>query len=355
MLFAIACTAGAAAFFVAVWVCSAIRGFALRHALLDRPNERSLHDTPVPRLGGVGILAGTVAGALVAWLPSPATPERDMRVWAGAALAVAALGLGDDLRSLRASVRLFLQIAFAAAFVALVGVPERFALANGAALSLPATIAGPLVVIWLIAVLNIYNFMDGMDGLAGTQAVGAGCALGAGFAAHGHLDLAALALAMAAGSAGFLLHNAPPARIFMGDAGSTFLGFGFAALAITGVARPDPLPFAVTPLALAPFLLDGTFTLFRRLCRGEAIWRAHRTHLYQRAVGSGRAHHDVLLPWACWIAVAAATACGAAVGDGRAALGGCVAMLVAFGAMWRWVVRCEAQTHGKSAAREPLS
>jgi UDP-N-acetylmuramyl pentapeptide phosphotransferase/UDP-N-acetylglucosamine-1-phosphate transferase len=209
-------------------------------------------------------------------------------------------------------------------------------------------------VLWLIAVLNLYNFMDGMDGLAGTQAAGAGCALAAGFAAHGHLDLAALALVMAAGSAGFLLHNAPPARIFMGDAGSTFLGFGFAALAITGVARPDPLPFAVAPLALAPFLLDGTFTLFRRLFRGEVIWRAHRTHLYQRAVGSGRAHHDVLVPSACWIAAAAAAACWAAVGDCWAALGGCAAMLVAFGAMWRWVVRCEAQTLGERAAQEPL-
>src|SRR5262249_2114173 len=210
---------------------------------LDGGNERSPATVPVPRLGGVGVARGALLRAVVAGVATP---------WLVCTALVSALGLVDDLRPLRAGLRFALQLALAGAFVAWVGPPSRLLLVPGCELALPPALAAALAVLFLVGVLNIYNFMDGMDGLAGTQAVCAGIAL----AATGP-GLAPLVLAAA--SAGFLVPNFPPAKIFLGDAGSTALGFGLAAL---GVGAPS-LPFATVVVALAPFLLDGTFTILR--------------------------------------------------------------------------------------------
>ncbi len=331
--------AATGSFLVALAVCHAARGFAERRALFDHPNDRSLHTTPVPRLGGVGVAVG--AWAAVAALLAVGDLGSELRLWLYASVPVMGLGLVDDVKPLRAGLRFVIQIGVSAAFCFLVGVPTEIAIAEGAVVVLPYGVALALSVIWIVGVLNIFNFMDGMDGLAGVQSVSVSLALAVGAELHGRHDLAAVAAVIAASSSGFLVHNAPPAKIFMGDAGSTFLGFTFAAFALLGARGSDPVPFFVVPLGLSPFLLDGTFTIFRRLSKGEAIWRAHRSHLYQRAVATGLSHHDVLVPYVAWMGVAGATSIAAARASmtSTAALIG--AVLLGLVAVWRWVLRCE--------------
>lgn len=330
-----------AAFLLALVACGLIRDFAARRALVDLPNERSLHTLPVPRLGGVGIAIGVwgVMGAVLAL--TPGRVAKDVLVWLVASIVTAATGLVDDLRPVSAGTRMAIHCAIALGFTLAVGAPASIVLAWGVTLSWPVWATTAVSVVWIVGVLNIYNFMDGMDGLAGAQAISAGLAIAVGLAAHGHTDLALIAGLLAAASAGFFVHNVGPARIFMGDAGSTMLGFTFAALALAAQARPDPMPLPVVPLALSPFLLDGTFTLLRRAARGEAVWKAHRTHLYQRAVTAGLSHRDVLGPYTAWMGAAAIGAVlGARAGAwGMLGLGG--AMVGGLLAVFAWVRRIE--------------
>lgn len=314
-----------ACFLASLVGCEAVRWFALRRALFDVANERSLHTIPTPRLGGVAIVVVSLgAGLLVA---------TDDHRFIALCVPIALVGLRDDIKPMRASVRLVIHAAAAIAFLALFGIPP-LVLAPGLALPIPALVVAALLVIWTVGVLNIYNFMDGMDGLAGSQALFAAGVMGLLLASTGH---ARLGLVIAAAAAGFLAHNAPPARMFMGDAGATFLGFAFACLAVFGLHAGIPIPRMALPLA--PFLLDGTFTIFRRLSKGEKIWTAHRSHLYQRAVQTGLGHRDVLLVYLGWM-----SACGIAalVAESGAALAGgwAVAVAGAF-ATWRWVVNRE--------------
>jgi UDP-N-acetylmuramyl pentapeptide phosphotransferase/UDP-N-acetylglucosamine-1-phosphate transferase len=208
---------------------------------------------------------------------------------------------------------------------------------------LPPAVTGAVLVVWIVGVLNITNFMDGMDGLAGSQVATAFGALAIVFAsvAPGASAAATFSAGIAAASLGFLAHNAPPARMFMGDAGSTFLGYAYAGLAVLGLSRGVPL--AVSALAMSPFLLDGTFTLFRRALRGEKVWRAHRSHLYQRAVQTGLGHREVLLVYLAWMVFGGAAALVGAE-DGRTLLAGWAGSLAALVAVWRWVTGREAAT-----------
>ena len=338
-----------AAFLLALIACGLIRDFAARRALVDLPNERSLHTLPVPRLGGVGIAIAVWAVMGAVLVLGPGRPAKDVLVWLAASVVTAATGLVDDLRPVSAGVRMAIQLAIALAFTLVIGAPAQIALAEGVTLSLPVWATTAVWVVWIVGVLNIYNFMDGMDGLAGSQAIGAGLALAVGLAAHGHNDLALLAGLLAMASAGFFVHNVGPARIFMGDAGSTMIGFTFAALALSAHARPDPLPLPVVPLALAPFLLDGTFTILRRASRGEAIWKAHRSHLYQRAVTSGQSHRDVLGPYAAWMGAAAIAAVLGARAGGALMLGLAATMLAGLLSTWLWVRRIEARVIAEKA------
>ena len=253
-----------------------------RHALpMDRPNERSLHTTPTPRIGGLGIIAG-IAVAVVAVGTEGLWPA------VLAAFALAALSLADDARGLPVWLR------FLAHFVAAAG----FALALG--LTGGALVAATLAIVWMT---NLYNFMDGADGLAGGMAVlGFGAlALAAGW--HGAADLAAISAAVAAAGLAFLRFNFPPARLFMGDAGSIPLGFLAAALGLYG-ALHDVWSWIFPVWVFSPFIVDATVTLTRRALRAERIWRAHRTHYYQRVVLLGASHrHLAIGTWGLMLVV----------------------------------------------------
>jgi UDP-N-acetylmuramyl pentapeptide phosphotransferase/UDP-N-acetylglucosamine-1-phosphate transferase len=252
---------------------------------LDRPNERSLHERPVPRTGGVGILAGAAIalalGAAPLWLP------------ALLALVLAAVSFLDDLAHMPTAVRL-------AAHLAAAGLVVWYLLSPMSALAL---VVLALAVAWTT---NLYNFMDGSDGLAGGMAlIGFGAYAVAAWLA-GNEALAALSLALCASAGAFLVYNFHPARIFMGDVGSVPLGFLAGALGLAGwAAHAWPLWFPV--LVFAPFMCDATLTLLRRLARRERVWQAHRDHYYQRLVRMGFGHRGT-----AWIEYAAMLGCALA-------------------------------------------
>jgi UDP-N-acetylmuramyl pentapeptide phosphotransferase/UDP-N-acetylglucosamine-1-phosphate transferase len=264
-----------------------IRRYALTsQRLIDLPNERSSHAVPKPRGGGMAIVLITLAGSAL-WM----TPR--IAVAAAAALVIAAVSFADDLRHLPATLRLAVQIVAALA-VALLFVPWVWV---------------PLAVLWIVGLTNAYNFMDGIDGIAGGQAVVAGLAWGWLGTRAGEPALAAIGLLIAGSSAGFLLYNWQPARIFMGDVGSAFLGFTFAALAVIG-ARANPKLAVAGVLVVWPFVADALFTFLRRAWRRERVMEAHKSHLYQRLNQRGLSHAAVA---SIYIALAAAGAAAAIV------------------------------------------
>jgi len=242
---------------------------------LDRPNERSLHSHPVPRAGGFAL----VPAMLVAWSLAPVWPHWSLWLAVSGLFAISAL---DDVRGLPVGVRFSAHLAAAALVVStLVGTTHGIALA----------VVLTLACAWMI---NLYNFMDGSDGLAGGMAsIGFGSyALGAWLG--GDAALATVCACVAAAAAGFLLFNFPPARVFLGDAGSIPLGLLAGALGLAGWNR-GLWPIWFPALVFSPFVVDASVTLARRLARGERIWQAHREHYYQRLVRLGWGHRNTAL------------------------------------------------------------
>ncbi|HEX5091268.1 MAG TPA: glycosyl transferase [Burkholderiales bacterium] len=257
-----------AAFAVALLAAWLLQTPAGRRLALDLPNERSLHDRPVPRTGGIAIAAGLGAACALYW------PGFGAVLAAAAVLSV--LSLVDDVRHLPVAVRLSAHLAAAAVALA-------FEVYTGGILVLLVLL---LAVAWTA---NLYNFMDGSDGLAGGMTVvGFGTyALAAG--TGGDAALALLCASIAAAALAFLAFNWHPARLFMGDVGSVPLGFLAGALGLAGWSRGLwPLWFPV--LVFAPFMGDATLTLVRRAWRRERVWQAHRDHYYQRLVRMGFGH-----------------------------------------------------------------
>jgi Fuc2NAc and GlcNAc transferase len=189
------------------------------------------------------------------------------------------------------------------------------AAAGGLGALLPGPVLAVLAVLWIVWLTNLYNFMDGIDGIAGSQALVAALALAAVAGGLGAGTSQFLLLALAGSSAGFLLFNLPPSSIFMGDVGSTAIGFLFGILPLLPESRP--VPVEPVGIALSLFVLDATSTLVRRVAAGERWYTPHRTHLYQRPVVLGASHGSVLL--AAVGAMVVAGACAARWGDVGAA------------------------------------
>jgi len=263
--------------------------------LLDHPNERSLHAAPTPRTGGLAILGSLVTGFVVSQaLVGYDAGSHTSRWFIAAALLIGAISFWDDRASLPPGLRFGVHSAAAVIVVVAAGltVPQiSFPLFGTWSLG---PFGPPLAVLFLMWMTNLYNFMDGMDGFAGGMTV-----VGFGFLAYvvyrgGQLSLAALALFVIAATAGFLVYNIPPARIFMGDVGSAPLGFLAGAMSLQGV-QEEIFDIWVPVLIFSPFLVDATTTLLRRLLRGEKIWQAHR-QLYIQAGERGR--FGILAGWA---------------------------------------------------------
>jgi UDP-GlcNAc:undecaprenyl-phosphate GlcNAc-1-phosphate transferase len=284
LLFAPACAGLAAAI---TWA------MARWAVLIDVPNARSSHVRPTPRGGGLGILIAFAAGLVAIQAVADLSPPPGLAgVIVGAAL-MGIAGLADDIRALPFVTKLVAQI-----------VASILAMAGGLVISVfhvpgigPVELGafGYIVtVLWLIGLTNAFNFMDGLDGLAGGAAAIAGLFLCVVAALLAEPAVAFLSLLIAAASFGFLALNFPPARIFMGDVGSQFLGFAFAALGVL-LAQSDTTGtiILIVPLLLFHFLFDTAFTVLRRLRRGENLAAAHRSHLYQLLNRAGLSHRHV--------------------------------------------------------------
>ena len=267
--------------------------FAPTLGLMDVPNERSLHARVTPRGGGSAIVVVFLAATACLFAAFELGQAFTVTLLVGG-FAVAANGLLDDRFRLPDLVRLPIWLAVAAFSVwSLGGLPELDA---GAWVVQLGVLGGILAVIGVVWAINLYNFMDGIDGLAAVQAIVAGAAGGSMLWIAGERSLALAAFVLAAATAGFLVWNRPPARIFMGDVGSGFLGFCLAMLAIMS-ERSRAVPLLVWGLLLAPFLIDATFTVIRRVLRGEPFYKAHRSHAYQLLVQRGRSHRQVTLAY----------------------------------------------------------
>ncbi len=258
-------------------------------AILDRPNARSEHASPTPRGGGVGPVVAFLAGMLALFQLAEFARIADPQFLGviAAAVAIAGVGLADDVRSLPATLRLLAQLGAALVAVASGLVVTRVEIPWTGGIEL-GWLGVPLTLLWIVGCTNAVNFMDGLDGLAGGTLLVAAAALAAIAAMQGGWFVYAASLFLAAGLAGFLPFNLHPARIFLGDVGSQFAGFVLAVLAVAA-ARFDAqqLSFLIVPLLMFGLLFDAGFTLARRALMGERLAEGHRTHLYQLAQRAG--------------------------------------------------------------------
>jgi len=293
----------AAALIASVALVGAARRWARRRNVLDHANDRSLHLHPTPRGGGIGIVIPVCAAIAVAEVFIPELKAAALWI-AGIGLLVAAVGLADDLRGLPALTRLVAHLSAGILVVVGIGTWTNFAWPGLWSLDL-GWAAIPFTVLLVAGFINAYNFMDGVDGIAGGQGVVAGLGwIGAGYALHAPLVIVA-GTAIASASLGFLFFNWPPASIFMGDVGSGFLGFVLAALVVFVSPRSHAAATAGI-LFIWPFVFDTAFTLVRRARRGENLLSAHRSHLYQRLVLTGISHRAVALLYAVLASVGVA-------------------------------------------------
>jgi len=257
--------------------------------MLDIPNDRSLHEAPTPRGGGLSFVAVFLAAVTGLALAGMISGRLALALGPGGAL-VALAGWLDDHGHLPVRLRLAVQFLAAGIAVAALGGVDSLELGR---VTMPLGSAGSvLAAVGIVWMLNLYNFMDGIDGIAGVEAVTTALFAGLFLAWKGAPGIAFLCAVLAAATAGFLTWNWPPAKIFMGDVGSGFLGYVFAVMALAS-EKAGAVPLLVWILLLGVFVLDTTVTLLLRMRRGETIWQAHRSHYFQRAVRAGLSHRSV--------------------------------------------------------------
>jgi Fuc2NAc and GlcNAc transferase len=283
-----------------------MRRNAVLHSPMDIPNERSSHHVATPRGGGVGIVIAFIVAVSALWATRQISQSMSLAlIFSGSAIAV--VGYFDDLYDVKASTRFFVHLAAATLFVFILGGYSSSQLARwGFQQPWMMPVISVLVLVWST---NLFNFMDGIDGIAGSE-----CLFVAAAAAllnslnKGDPGITAVLCCLSAASLGFLFWNWPPARIFMGDVGSGFLGFIVCACLMLA-SEEGGLPIEVLPILGGVFLIDTTTTLIRRMVQGDRWLEPHRTHAYQWLARKRGGHRPVtllviavnlvwLLPWA---------------------------------------------------------
>jgi len=267
-----------------------VRRYAIERKLVDFPNARGLHKKILPRGGGAAIVI-VVSLCLIALQRSALIDERIAVLWVGCGVGFGLLGWADDHIDISSLIRFISQLVLAFGFcIAVFMQPSAETLWWAETWRLLGTVVVSVAIVWFV---NLYNFMDGADGFAGSEAVVVATTGAFISGASGAIDTMLLSLAIAGSSAGFLIWNWEPARIFLGDVGSYFLGFQFCALII------HDLYFGTAPwmwlILLSPFITDATLTLLRRIFKRERWWQAHRSHIYQLLILHGRSHAMVSL------------------------------------------------------------
>jgi Fuc2NAc and GlcNAc transferase len=265
---------------VALVCCGGYLALARRWQILDLPNERSAHTQPIPRGGGVGLFLGLVAGMAAASLQGQPWPWLIWQLLLAAAVLVV-VGAIDDSKGLPVGIRFCFYTLVSLAVTGLILWPAPVWLMLAAAL-------------YLLWMMNLFNFMDGIDGIAVTQTVFVCLAVAALVTWRGgDATYSLLCLLIAGAACGFLYWNWSPARLFMGDAGSISLGFLLAALSLQGQVS-GAMPLLCWLILMAVFIADASGTLLRRALTGEVVTRAHSSHLYQRLARHWQSHRLVV-------------------------------------------------------------
>ena len=260
---------------------------------VDEPNHRTLHTGSIPRGGGIVIVFMTLLAMLWAIFFS-ATPLLFTAIMI-IMLGWAVLGWTDDVYDLSPKLRFLIQFLLAFAAIAAIGWINHLTLSPQTVIQL-GWWGLPMSVLGIVWMANLYNFMDGMDGMAASQAIVAATTFAFWFLGHGGTEMAVICAVIAAASYGFLWHNWRPASIFMGDVGSIFLGAVFALLLIVGHNRFD-IPVLSSVLLLLVFIGDSMLTLILRVRRGEKVWQAHSSHFYQRLAHAGYSHAYIVVAY----------------------------------------------------------
>lgn len=316
-----ALTFGTATLFTAL-IVPVVRRLGLRWGLTDQPDPRKQHLTPMVRLGGIGIVCGFCMALLLTWLLGgfgelPAS--RDHLIWSTllGSLGFFAIGVSDDLFQLPPLPRLALQIGVAMAVwsqgVRIGAVTLPFD--SGLSLALPSLLSLLATVVWLVGITNAINWLDGLDGLAaGVSGIAAVALLSVSFSLH-QTGAGLLAAALAGACLGFLRHNFNPARIFMGDGGSYFLGFSLAAISLVGPAKELTTVSLLLPLLILSLpLADMSAVIMGRVSDGRSPFYPDRRHLHHRLLRAGFSHRRTVVliyaftQWLASLALVAANA-----------------------------------------------
>ncbi len=274
--------------YLGVW---ALRRYAEKRQLLDHPNERSSHSMPTPRGGGLAMVLLVMGTGL--WFVGAEDVHRNL-VYLVCGAVIAFLGWRDDIHSLSPRVRFTVQALVAAVSIGGLGYFSSVTIPLFGVLQLGA-VGVVITFLWIIGLTNAYNFMDGIDGMAGGVALAAGVGwmmLTSNIPYLANSFVFWIALAIAASSIGFLGHNWHPAKIFMGDVASTFLGYSFAVMPLMA-ANEQGDALMLGTLLMWTIIMDAGVTFIRRIFKGENILAAHRTHVYQRLVIGGYTHSQV--------------------------------------------------------------
>lgn len=270
----------------------AVRRMALLHGVVDVPNARSSHSQLTPRGGGVSIVVATTVAVIALRLLRVLPGDLTQALLGGGTL-VAVTGFLDDRRPMHAGVRLLLQ--FLAAFWALLWLGGLPAIRWGHQLVQLGWVGNLLALLAIVWTLNFFNFMDGIDGIAASEAIFvAGCGSWFTRLSGGTEGVSAVGAVLAAASAGFLVWNWPPATIFLGDVGSGYLGYVIGVLAVAAT-RAIPIGPWLWLILAGVFFVDATVTLIRRALRGERLHEAHRAHAYQWLARRWNSHGRVTL------------------------------------------------------------
>jgi Fuc2NAc and GlcNAc transferase len=328
-----------AAFFASYALTAWLRRHLRIIQLIDRPNPRSSHSTPTPRGGGLSMVAITTCGVAILYAAGMLSRPLTAALVLGG-LSVAAVGFWDDVRSAPVAVRMIVHLGAAMLAVYCLGTTSIIRLGDSVvALGILGPVLGVMAIVWI---LNLFNFMDGIDGIAASEAAcvligGAGLGL---FVAKNSPIQVAPELIIGAACLGFLRWNWSPAAIFMGDIGSGFLGYAIAVIALNA-SQTSAINFFAWLILGGVFFVDATVTLCRRLLRRERVYHAHRTHAYQWLARRWASHSRVtiaviiinlawLLPcaaftvkfpgsawWICIVALAPLVVCAYLSGSGR--------------------------------------
>lgn len=289
---------------VAAWIAYLVSAAGSRFAaqlqtLRDHPNHRSSHTRPTPKTGGLAIVGAWLAGMFVL---AVFLSDNDITTYAAflSGLAVCALGLGlaDDLMNASPYLKFAGQFAVAALFAALFAPLAAAPIPFAGYVELAPVVGFVLTVLWIVAFMNAYNFMDGANGLASGSAAAAMCGFCVIAAFSGEAFAAASAFLLAAALFGFLPVNMKRGRLFMGDNGSQAVGFVIAALTVLAANLSDGRVSAlVLPVIFLPFLMDVAATLVHRAVRGRNVLSAHREHVYQLMMRLGASHTQVAVTY----------------------------------------------------------